>query len=158
MMKANYLFYAIVLMAFVCGGSVASAQDRPEKERFAPERRIEMRARQMQERLMLDEKTGEKFVSLYKEYLQELRGCRQELQKGELTGAQIRENLKKELEMKRSAIDVKEKYLEKFSEFLNARQLEVVFKSPRRPAERMFRPYCRPGCHHEGPWRHAVNR
>lgn len=158
MMKTNYLFYAIVLAVFVCGGSRLSAQDRPAKERFTPEHRMEIRARHMQERLMLDEKTGEKFVSLYKEYLRDLQDCRKEPLKGELTDARIKENLKKELEMKRSVIETKEKYLDKFSKFLSARQLEVVFKSPRRPSARHFRPHCSPGCHHKEPWRHAVNR
>ena len=113
-----------------------------EEERFAaagqltPEQRIELQAKRMEQRLMLDENTSAKFIPLYKEYLQALQSCRQtpqkDGQKGELTDAQIKENLKKRLETQRAVVETKEKYLDKFSEILTARQLAEVFKAGHR--------------------------
>lgn len=55
--------------------------NQPEKKKLTPEQRIELQAKHIEQRLMLDENTSAKFIPLYKEYLQALQSCRQTLQK-----------------------------------------------------------------------------
>ncbi|MCL1625449.1 hypothetical protein [Bacteroides caecicola] len=132
----KHLFLAIAVAIVMSGSNVFAQNNQPEKKKLTPEQRIELQAKHIEQRLMLDENTSAKFIPLYKEYLQALQSCRQtpqkDGQKGELTDAQIKENLKKRLETQRAVVETKEKYLDKFSEILTARQLAEVFKAGHR--------------------------
>lgn len=133
----KHLFLAVAIAVVMGGSNVFAQNNRPEKKELTPEQRIEFQTKRMEQRLMLDEKTSAKFVPLYKEYLQALQSCCQKPQKGEQkneqTDQQIKEGLKKQLESQRAVIETKEKYLDKFSDILTARQLAEVFKAgPRR--------------------------
>lgn len=129
MKKVNRLFWCMVLTMLVCGSSYAVAQTSEKCPNSTPEKRIELRTAQMQQRLMLDEKTAAQFAPLYKEYLQALWACHSEVKcTKDATDAQIKETLSNRLKMQRALVDTQEKYLEKFSKLLTARQLEVIFK------------------------------
>lgn len=134
MMKINRLFLFVAFIMLV--GNVA-AQAPKKRQDLSPEQRIELRAEQMRQRLMLDEKAAARFVPLYKEYLQALGDCKPEAKKAKpVTDAEIKKALDDRLKMQRAVIDTKEEYLEKFSKFLTARQLEVVFEMPyKRPGQ-----------------------
>lgn len=140
MIKVNHLFLSMAFAMLVCGGNIV-AQTPKKKQDLSPEKRIELRTEQMQQRLMLDEKAADQFAPLYKEYLQALKACKPEAKKEKpVTDADIKEALTSRLKMQRAVIDTKEKYLEKFSAFLTARQLEVLFKAPDKPMMRRHQP------------------
>lgn len=125
-MKTIRLFMCMAF-ALVMGNVVAQTPGKCQN--LTPEKRIELRTEQMQKRLMLDEKTAAQFAPLYKEYLQALWACHSEVKcTKDATDAEIKEALSNRLKMQRALVDTQEKYLEKFSKMLTARQLEVIFK------------------------------
>ena len=119
--------------------SQAGRPARPERKPLTDEQRIEQRVQKMQRRLLLDEAAAAKFVPLYTEYLRALNDCRkdcpgkkaiasgQPAQKEVLSDDAIRQQLKHRIQIRRLLADTQEKYLDRFSKFLTARQLEMIF-------------------------------
>ena len=89
----------------------------------------------MQNRLMLDDAASEKFSSVYKEYLQALKDCREKGTKERArTDSEIMDNIKAGFDTQKKIAETKEKYFNKMKSFLNAKQLEIVFcNKGRRP-------------------------
>ena len=84
---------------------------------------------------MLDDKTNAQFAVVYKEYLYELKNCYSTMQKPDgkqWTDEQIKQNIKNRFAIQQKVVDTKEKYFAEFQKFLNARQLEKVFKPQKR--------------------------
>lgn len=126
MKSRSFFISAILLCAAFCGN--VSAQNNNDKNNAPKPNRIEMMVRGMQNRLMLDDATAEKFSSVYKEYLQALKDCRKkEMKKGPLTDSEIIANIKSGFETEKKVAETKEKYFNKMKSFLNAKQLETVF-------------------------------
>ena len=133
-MKARVLIMAI-MVAFT---SFANAQKQQKVENVEPEKKMEIRANKMADRLLLDESKAKKFVPLYKEYLEAKAECRPELVRGEnLSDSQIEDNLEAMMDAREKELEVDKKYYKKFAKVLNAKQLEVLFgckaKSSKRP-------------------------
>lgn len=128
-MRRNVI-YVIVLTLVMSVGLDAFAQKKDNRAALSAEQRVEMTAKRLGEKLMLDEKTKEQFVPLYKEYMQELFKLRSEKSssspKRELTDAQRVENLKNRFAVQAKAAEIKEKYVDKFAKILTPRQVEKV--------------------------------
>lgn len=132
----NTKFSILCLVAMICLG--CSNMQTQETKRHFPSKNgthyAERQMKHMQERLMLDDKTAEKFEPLYKEYLQALKACipnrKTDVRRKERSDEQIERDLKNRFETQRKLLDVKETYFARFRKILNARQLEMVFNSP----------------------------
>ena len=123
-MKTRILFVAL----FVAMASFVTAQEKKKCDKPTPEQRIEFRVKRMQQKLMLDDKKGAEFASLYKEYLAEMTTCRPKITRGkELSDAEIKGNIEARMDARQKALDIEKKYYSKLSKVLNARQLQVVF-------------------------------
>ena len=115
-MKTRFL----VLTLLFAIGTAAVAQE--AKPKFSPEKFVEKKVEMMQKSLMLDDKTAEKFASIYKEYLLEQAKCRPNIVRGkDLTDAQIKQNIEARMDAKQKALDVEKKYYGKLAKILNAK-------------------------------------
>ncbi len=152
-MKTNRFFLALAF-ALMIGGSNVFAQngptdnDRPEerpRKRPTPEQMMDNQVERMQNQLMLDDKTADKFASLYKEYLEAMGECRmtnaeerkENIRKGDRTDKDIMNELEGRLDRQQKMLDIKRKYFNSFKKILTPRQLEKVFA----PAPRHFGPH-----------------
>ena len=123
-MKTRILLVAL----FVAIASFVTAQEKKKCDKPTPEQRIEFRVKRMQQKLMLDDKKGAEFASLYKEYLAEMTTCRPNITRGkELSDAEIKGNIEARMDARQKALDIEKKYYGKLSKILNAKQLQVVF-------------------------------
>lgn len=128
-MKMKFIYFVLSIFMFSFAMNM-SAQEKTKKESLTPEQRIEIRAKRLSEKLMLDEATSAKFVPLYTSYmseLQDVRNSRKEAKRGEMSDAQIVEKLKSRFSDEATIAEIKESYVSKFSKILTARQLEKVF-------------------------------
>ncbi len=140
-MKTNRLFLALTF-AFALGASNVFAQPEPgnenrpeerQRKRPTPEQLMDFHVKQMESKLMLDEKTAAKFSPLYKEYLEAMKECRQpiergkDIKKGERTDKEIMDELEGRLDRQQKVLDTKKKYFNSFKKILTPRQLEKVF-------------------------------
>lgn len=98
--------------------------------------RTEKRIEAMEKRLLLDDKTAAEFAPLYKEYLEALGNCRVKADEKATGDEAILARLKAKLSTEQAKAETKLKYVEKFSKILTARQVELLFDTPRmnRPA------------------------
>lgn len=133
MKSRTFLISAILLCTALCGN--VSAQNNKNKKDAPKADRTEMMIKGMQNRLMLDDATSEKFSSVYKEYLQALKDCREKGTKERArTDSEIMDNIKAGFDTQKKIAETKEKYFNEMKSFLNAKQLEIVFcNKGRRP-------------------------
>lgn len=140
-MKTKRLFTALMMTAILGCGTILAQPAAPKGDKLTKEQRQEMKIKQMEKRLMLDEATAAKFAPLYKEYLEAMKQCRPapaetpEKGKKELTDAQLDQLMKDRFAMRKKLIETQETYYNKFKGILNIRQVEALFKAdtPRKP-------------------------
>lgn len=145
-MRTNRLFVALAFALAVSGSSVfaqpgpAERQAVPQHRNFTPEQMTEFRTKQIQDRLMLDDKTAAKFAPLYKEYLEAVKECMKtawkERKKGERTDEEILKEMEERIDRQQKMLDIRKKYFNSFKKILTPRQLEKVFT----PGPRHFGP------------------
>lgn len=133
MKSRTFLISAILLCAALCGN--VSAQNNNDNKNNQKPDRTDMMIKDMQNRLMLDDAASEKFSSVYKEYLQALKDCREKGTKERArTDSEIMDNIKAGFDTQKKIAETKEKYFNEMKSFLNAKQLEIVFcNKGRRP-------------------------
>ncbi|MGN0214156.1 MAG: hypothetical protein ACI4AH_05030 [Muribaculaceae bacterium] len=133
----------LIIMTIVAAiGAVSTMNAQPlarrggEAKKVDPEKTIENKVQRMQEQLLLDDKQGEKFAVIYKDYLkaqQDLKkqyGREEKAERGQrkqLTDDQIVERQKQRLAFQKKSAELKEEYYGKMSKVLTPRQLEKVF-------------------------------
>ena len=118
----------ILLLALFIAASTAVVAQEKVCDKQMMEKRLEFRVKKMQEKLMLDDATAEKFAPIYKEYLQEKAKCFPVVEFGkELTDDQIKKNIEDGMAAQQKMLDVDKKYYNKLSKILNAKQLQQVF-------------------------------
>lgn len=117
----------LILAMMVAFTSFANAQEQVEAQQ--PEvSKIEVAVKRMAKKLMLKDSKQAKFMSLYKEYLEEREACCPEFAVGEdLTDAQIKSNMKKMLDVRGKNLKLDKKYYKKFARLLNEKQLDAIF-------------------------------
>lgn len=100
-------------------------------------------ARRMADKLMLDDKTAGKFVTLYEDYLKELKAAADK-GKGkknapeDMTDAQITEQIKRNFDVQQKKLDIRKKYFKKFSAILTPKQTYELFRKNGRPDVRIY--------------------
>lgn len=139
-MKVRLLIMAM-LVAFTSFVNVQAQQ--PGKPKHG--NKVEFRVKRMADKLMLDDSQKEKFVPLYKEYLEAKAACRPQLVFGkELTDEQIEANLEAMMDVREKSLKIDKKYYKKLSKVLDAKQLDMIFgfkaqmdKKPKAPGREM---------------------
>ncbi len=139
-MKTRLFFLAAAFVTVITANAQKNDNARQMRERPSAEQMTEQRAKKMSETLLLDDKTSEKFIPLYKQYLTELQAVRPERRmkrdgnnpkeaKQEMTEEQIAERIKESFANERKALDIKEKYYKDFSKILNQKQIEKMYRN-----------------------------
>jgi hypothetical protein len=101
----------ILLLALFIAASTAVVAQEKVCDKQMMEKRLEFRVKKMQEKLMLDDATAEKFAPIYKEYLQEKAKCFPVVEFGkELTDDQIKKNIEDGMAVQQKMLDVDKKY------------------------------------------------
>ena len=120
----------LILAMMVAFTSFANAQEQQvEAQAQQPEvSKIEVAVKRMAKKLMLKDSKQAKFMSLYKEYLEERAACCPDFAVGEdLTDAQLKSNMKKMLDVRGKNLKLDKKYYKKFARILNEKQLDAIF-------------------------------
>ena len=132
-MKTRLFFLAAAFVTVITANAQKNDNARQMRERPSAEQMTEQRAKKMSETLLLDDKTSEKFIPLYKQYLTERRmkrdGNNPKEAKQEMTEEQIAERIKESFANERKALDIKEKYYKDFSKILNQKQIEKMYRN-----------------------------
>lgn len=89
-------------------------------------------ARRMADKLMLDDRTSEKFMTLYESYLKELkdagdRNAEAGTKPEAMTDAQISKQIEQGFEVQQKKLDIRKKYYKKFSSILTPKQTYELF-------------------------------
>lgn len=137
-MKTKFITLMVVLAVsmsslnvFAQNNQVKPIQQKRTEKRITPEQMMERHIKMMESRLVLDDATAAKFNPLYKEYLQALKECRpatcKKAAKTEMTDADIEKCIQERFEAQKKALDIQQKYFQKFKKILNAKQLRMVF-------------------------------
>jgi len=144
-MRVMYVVFAVFFLGNVCSLSAQNNEARVKKQRPTPEQVMKMQVNQMVSRLMLDDATAAKFVSVYEKYLTELRNCRlmnRQLKRGtaavdstaarvpkqDLTDAEVEKLLKNRFAQSRKMLDIREKYYGEFSKILSQKQILKIYQ------------------------------
>lgn len=126
--------------AFAQQTSSATRQNRADVNEL-----LEKRSERMKSLLKLDDATAAKFSPLYKEYLTELKAChpsRTNKKEQKLCcDADKKQQMERELECREKMIKTQKKYYKEFEKFLNAEQLETLFKHRHHAGKRNDRAY-----------------
>lgn len=122
--------FVLLLFAVFASSITLFAQDndKVKKDKPTKEERIEMMTKRMSSKLMLNDSQSAKFASVYKNYLndiQELRPQKAQM-KGNLDDAQRDKMIREGFAHQRKMIDLKEKYYNEFSKFLNPAQAQKI--------------------------------
>ena len=120
----------LILAMMVAFTSFANAQEQQvEAQAQQPEvSKVEVAVKRMAKKLMLKDSKQAKFMSLYKEYLEERAACCPDFAVGEdLTDAQLKSNMKKMLDVRGKNLKLDKKYYKKFARLLNEKQLDAIF-------------------------------
>lgn len=131
----------IIIMLATCllGGQILmNAQEKEQaKERPTFEQMAQMKAERIANELALDDKTAEKFIQTYKEYLIENRNLRNGGHKeaagtpGERKGfksdADVEKMLLGKFDQRQKKLDLDKKYYEKFRKFLGPKQIMKMY-------------------------------
>jgi Spy/CpxP family protein refolding chaperone len=142
-MKTKYFF--VLLVAFIMGTQVMSAQHhengkRPSRKRMTIEQMTDMQANKIIGDLGLDDKTAAKFKDVYAKYMKELNDLRKEympkkpdVKPGEgkanpmPTDAEVDKMMRDRFKQSRKMLDIREKYYDEFRKFLSPKQVQKVY-------------------------------
>lgn len=131
----------IIIMLATCllGGQILmNAQEKEQaKERPTFEQMAQMKAERIANELALDDKTAEKFIQTYKEYLIENRNLRngghKEVagtpgeRKGFKSDADVEKMLLGKFDQRQKKLDLDRKYYNKFRKFLGPKQIMKMY-------------------------------
>ena len=117
-----------------------SAQEQPAKEcmhgpALTKEERVELDIKRLTEELYLSDKQADKFAETYREFAakkDELTGkkeCSRKEKKETLSDAEIEKAAKARFADMKKAVELQEKYYDKFRKFLNPRQVDRVLST-----------------------------
>lgn len=142
--RLTALLVGALLMA---GGLCAQAQpkandEKKDRTRWTEEELIQRRAERMASALMLDDKTEADFIVLYKQYLTDMKSCREQYREkvskterkdndSPLTDEKIVERIEKRFDQQRQLLNVREKYYKDFKKMLTPKQLLRIFDEKR---------------------------
>ncbi len=116
----------------------ASGQDRREARERIESRKIAY----LSDKLELTSTEAQVFWPLYNEYRQELKGLRNEKEKGdrdEMTDAEALEHLDRMLDIQQSGLDIKKKYQDKMVSTIGAKKTMLLWRHDRKFKEEIIR-------------------
>jgi hypothetical protein len=129
--------YLIVMTLLLVVGA-ASGQDRREARERIESRKIAY----LSDKLELTSTEAQVFWPLYNEYRQELKGLRNEKEKGdrdEMTDAEALEHLDRMLDIQQSGLDIKKKYQDKMVSTIGAKKTMLLWRHDRKFKEEIIR-------------------
>lgn len=129
------------------------AQDAPKGKEMNPEQFTQERAERIADELALDDRARTKFIDTYCSYFKEMKEIcpwqdRRDPEKctARLSDKELDQAMRERLDRSRKMLDLKEKYYEEYSKFLNPRQIQKLYEMQRHMMGRHFHN----GPHHDG--------
>lgn len=146
---------SMVVMCLTLGMTTMMAQNKGEgskRQNETPEQRINKQAMRMVDALSLDDKTGEQFITTYKNFKNDMfevmkkyprpeRAPKAEGERSRKTDAEIEKEIKDQFAMSREILDVRERYYKEFRKFLNPRQIKKVYDMEREGMKKLGGPH-----------------
>ena len=140
-------YAGLFLVVWILGVQVMVAQqnrgNRPNQKRMTHEQMSEMSANRLADELALDDKTTALFKKTYISYMNEIHqlwmnnfpkraeasedGQTIKREKKQLTDAEVEKMIKNRFTMSRKMLDIREKYYDKFREFLSPKQIQKIY-------------------------------
>lgn len=130
-MKRMYLMMVAMLSAGVSLQAQDASKEKVEKKQMTQqEERLDRQARQLAQRLMLDDKTTVQFEKVYKDYQAELQGLTQKTQKKKAeTDEEIEASMMDGWNRTKKTAEIQEKYFKEFKKFLTVKQAQSVLEA-----------------------------
>lgn len=131
--------FAILLAICLIGGQLAANGQENVQTTQKPtfEQMAQMKAERMASALTLDDKTADKFIKTYKEYLTEcrdLRKCRVESnnqkpegRKAYKSDKEVEEQILARFDQRQKKLNIDKKYYDEFSKFLGPKQIQRLY-------------------------------
>lgn len=136
-MKTSIRILMLVAAIFSC--SISSSAQRADHQRMTREQLAETQARYIAKNLALDEAVSEKFISVFRQFQQEVwaLGARPNRKPRNLSDAATEEALKERFEHSQKILDLRQKYYKEYSKFLTQKQIERVYQLERQMMDRL---------------------
>ncbi len=141
-MKKILTIALCAIMLAVCSTSVQAQDKSKNRQHISREELAVKQAKHIANELAFDDATTERFTQTFCEYQKEVwalgprheRGNRQET---EMTDAEAEQAIKARMERSQKLLDLREKYYEKYSEFLTPKQIQRVYQLERQMMRRL---------------------
>ncbi len=133
-MKRILVIALCAIMMAVCTTTVL-AQDRPNKRQHISREELSIRqAKHIASELAFDDATAERFTQTFCEYQNEVwtlnprHERHQRKDSIEMTDAEAEQAIKAQMERSQKLLDLREKYYDKYSEYLTPKQIQRVYQ------------------------------
>jgi hypothetical protein len=128
------------IMMAVCTTAVQAQNNQSNEQRMSREQLAEAHARHIAHDLALDDQTTQKFIEAYQDYQKEVWALGPRLSRRQQqaeTEAEAEQAIKQRMERSQKILDLREKYYQRYSQFLTQRQIERVYELERRDMQRL---------------------
>ena len=128
------------IMMAVCTAAVQAQNNQGNEQRMSREQLAEAHARHIAHELALDDQTAQKFIAAYQDYQKEVWALGPRLSRRQQqteTEAEAEQAIKQRMERSQKILDLREKYYQRYSQFLTQRQIERVYELERRDMQRL---------------------
>jgi hypothetical protein len=136
-MKRFLTIALCAIMMAMCSISTQAQGKRENRQRIPREELAQKQAKHIAEELAFDDATTERFTQTFCEYQKEVwaLGPRHERHQRkdstEMTDAEVEQAIKARMERSQKLLDLREKYYEKYNEFLTPKQIQRVYQLER---------------------------
>lgn len=133
----------------VCASSLTAMAQSNQKQRISREQLAQKQAQYIASQLALDDATTAKYVATYVDYQKEVWALGPRMgKKGNATEADTEARMKARFERSQKILQLREKYYQRYSKFLTAKQIERSYQIEKQMMKRL-------GRRHAGPRQHA---
>ena len=130
------------IMMAVCTTAVQAQNNQSNEQRMSREQLAEAQGKHIAYELAFDEQTTQKFIEAYQDYQKEVWTLGPRLsrrQQQTQTEAEAEQAIRQRMERSQKILDLREKYYQRYSQFLTQRQIERVYELERRDMQRLAR-------------------
>lgn len=139
-MKKFFNTMLCAMMMAACSTAV-QAQDAPsKKQRKSREQVAEAQARHIAHSLALDDATAQQFIQAFQDYQKEVWALGPKVHPGSKknqTDAEAEKAIKSSFEHSQKILDLREKYYQRYSQFLTPKQIQRVYKLEKKAMKRI---------------------
>ena len=131
-----------IMMAMCTTAIQAQDNNQSDKQRMTREQLAEAQGKHIAYELAFDEQTTQKFIEAYQDYQKEVWALGPRLSRRQQqaeTEAEAEQAIKQRMERSQKILDLREKYYQRYSQFLTQKQIERVYELEHKAMKRLAR-------------------